>query len=444
MSVEKKVRVRFAPSPTGHLHIGGSRTALFNWLFARHSGGTFILRIEDTDRARSTKEAMAAIVDGLKWLGLDWDEGPYYQSQRREIYREAAEALISRGAAYRAAGTLGTEEAVIYRVHDERILLTDSVYGEIEFDNRLLDDIVLMKSDGTPAYNFACVVDDAAMKISHVIRGEDHLSNTPKQIVLYRALGAEPPEFAHVPLILGPDKTRLSKRHGATALAEHRLGGMLPAAMINYLVLLGWSSGDNQEIFSKGELIERFSLGGISRKSAILDPEKMKWMNGYYIRNSTDEELLEAARPFLERAGLGGDGPKSRLLRAAVGLIKEKVKTLREIPDAIRFFLDDIPSYEEEVVRNHLTRRENLDLLKLLAENLKVLESWDAPSVEACVRGLAADRGVKAAAIIHPARAAVTGRRAGPGLFELMEVMGRERTTARLEETVQRFRGDAR
>lgn len=437
--VEKKVRVRFAPSPTGHLHLGGARTALFNWLYARRTGGTFILRIEDTDRARSTPEAITAIIDGLKWLGLDWDEGPVYQSGRRERYAKAAEELISAGKAYRAEGKLGPQQAVIFRVPDEKVAFDDMVYGRIEFDAGLLDDLVLMKSDGSPAYNFACVIDDADMGISHVIRGEDHISNTPKQLVLYRALGLEPPRLAHVPLILGPDGSRLSKRHGATSLSQYRSEGLLPDALRNYLALLGWSSGDDQELFSKEELVERFSIEGISKKSAIFDPEKLGWMNSCYIRSTSDEELLEEALPFLGRAGFHGIASKKGTLLAAIGLIKERVRSLVEVPGAIDFFISEELSFDGEAVRKHLSSPGSLDIIQRLAGMLQGLESWDAGSIESSVRTLASEMGVKAAAVIHPTRVAVTGRKIGPGLFELMEVLGREKTVLRLKEAADKF-----
>lgn len=441
MQSRKQVRVRFAPSPTGHLHIGGARTALFNWLFARRAGGTYILRIEDTDRARSTQGAISAIIDGLKWLGLDWDDGPVYQSGRRERYAEAAEKLISDGKAYRAEGRLGPHPAVLFRVPDGKIAFTDLVYGRIEFDTGLLEDLVLMKSDGSPAYNFACIIDDADMEISHVIRGEDHISNTPKQLLFYSALEMKPPDFAHVPLILGPDGQRLSKRHGATSLGQFEKEGFLPGALMNFLALLGWSSGDDREIFSKEDLIGHFSIEGISRKSAIFDPDKLRWMNSCYIRSMASEELVEASRPFIERAGFTGFFSKEKTLPAAIGIIKERVKLLSEIPDAISFLLVDELSYDEEAVKKYLAGKESLDMLGRLAEKLEGLEAWGEAHIEECVRSMAGEMGVKAAAIIHPTRVAVTGRKVGPGLFELMDVLGKEKTILRLKETIDKFGG---
>ncbi|MBU1006009.1 MAG: glutamate--tRNA ligase, partial [Candidatus Omnitrophica bacterium] len=312
------IRVRFAPSPTGNLHIGSARTALFNWLYARAQGGKFILRIEDTDKNRSNDIYLKEILSSMEWLGMNWDEGPYFQSERFDIYRSYAEKLLNEGVAYKEG------EAIIFKVNPEKIKIYDIVHGEIEVDNSLIKDVVLMKSDGTPAYNFACVVDDLDMNISHIIRGDDHISNTNKQIVLYKALGGKLPKFAHIPLILAPDKSRLSKRFGAVAISEYREKGYFPEAMVNYLALLGWAPGDNREFMDTEQIIKKFSLKRVNKCGAEFNEDKLRWLNGEHIRNMSLEKFTKAVTDFVK------DGYDAELLKKISALYHSRVKTLVE------------------------------------------------------------------------------------------------------------------
>ncbi len=470
-----RIRVRFAPSPTGYLHVGGARTALFNWLFARKYGGTFILRIEDTDPERSSPEMVEGIIEGLRWLGLDWDEGPYFQSERLALYRERAQELVWSGWAYycfcspeqlaqqrqqaldqkrswRYEGTcrdLSSEEvarriaagqprAIRFRVPREGVTrFVDSVYGEIEVRNESLEDFVLLRSDGYPTYHLSVVVDDADMRISHIIRGADHLSNTPKQVLLYQAFGWELPVFAHVPLILGPDRQRLSKRHGALSVTAYRDMGFLPEAMRNFLALLGWSPGDpNREILRTQELIELFSLEGISRANAVFNFEKALWMNAEHLRAMSAEELFPFVRAELEREGLWREEyarERRDWFLGVLDLLKVRARTLRDFVQSGRpYFSDDFPM-DPEAVRKNLRQDPALkDLLCELADRFERLEPFDVQTTERVLRGLAEERGVKAGLIIQAARTALTGSAVSPGIFDVIVAVGRERTVRRL------------
>ncbi len=422
------VRVRFAPSPTGYLHIGSARTALFNWLYARHTGGRFILRIEDTDTQRSKPEFLDEIVGSLKWLGLDWDEGPIFQSQRFDRYRAAAESLLKAGVAYQDG------PAILYRVTPgETIRFTDAVHGEITVESQTLKDQVLMKSDGTPSYNFCCVVDDANLTITHVLRGDDHISNTPKQLLLYRALGLPPPVFAHIPLILGEDRSRMSKRHGATAIAEYRKAGYLPEALINYIALLGWSPGDDRELLSREEIITTFDLPRIGRTGAMFNVEKLDWMNGEYLKNIPPEVLVGLWMPLLtERGGLP-EGITGAKLEPIIRLFHGRVSTLDDfVTQAGAFFTPEV-AFDPEAVEQRLKVPGAADRLQRFADRLLRLETWDAAAIELACRRLADELGLKAADLIHPARVAVTGRSVGPSLFHSLEVLGQSKTAQRLK-----------
>jgi glutamyl-tRNA synthetase len=477
----RMVRVRFAPSPTGYLHVGGARTALFNWLFARRHGGTFVLRIEDTDVGRSSTDMVEGILDGLRWLGLDWDEGPivggpvgpYFQSERGDRYRAAAQRLVEAGRAYycyctteelkikreaaereggawrydRVCAGLSAAEiaandraakprAVRFRVPGGITRFDDLVHGPIEFDGAHLEDFVLLRSDGHPTYQLSVVSDDVEMRITHVIRGDDHISNTPKQILLYRALDAPVPAFAHVPLILGPDKKRLSKRHGATSVTEYARQGYLPEAMMNFLALLGWSPGaTDQELFSREGLIESFDLGGISGGNAVFNPDKLDWFNQQHILRLAPDELARRVQPLLAAAGLWDDayfGDRHAWFFAVLELLKPRVKKLDELAEVGRFLFVDLPEYDPAAVDKHLRPAGIAERLRAIEEGFAALGTFDPASTESVVRTVADTTGVKAATLIHAVRVAVTGKTASPGLFEVLALVGRERTRARI------------
>ena len=454
------VRVRFAPSPTGHLHVGGARTALFNWLFARHHGGRFILRIEDTDRSRSTDANLDLIVDALRWLELDWDEGPpatgYRQTERFELYRAHAERLVAAGRAYycdcppaqleaeRKAAEARKETFRYSGRCRERGLaagalrlripaagatvVQDLINGPVEFDHRQLDDWILVRTDGTPTYNFCAVVDDVDMRISHVIRGNDHLSNTPKQVLCYEALGYPVPAFAHVSLILGPDRGRLSKRHGATSVQAYREQGILPEAMVNYLVRLGWSHGD-QEIFTRAELVERFDIKGVSASGAVFDQTKLEWLSQEYIKRSDGARLAGLVRPFLAEAGL--TAPDDARLAAMLETLRERAKTLREMVEVGRFYFERPAGYDE-VARAKLFTPAGAERLGMLIKRLQAVEPFTAAALEALYRELVAAMGLKLVDLAQLTRLAVTGRTASPPLFDVLALLGREEVLARL------------
>jgi glutamyl-tRNA synthetase len=461
------VRVRFAPSPTGHLHVGGARTALFNWLHARHHGGTFILRIEDTDRSRSTDENIDFIIDAMAWLGLDWDEGPpspgYRQTERLDIYRDHAARLLHDGRAYYcdcSPETLEAERkaaearketfrysgrcrdrgltagALRLRIPDEGATIVDDlIHGSVTFEHRQLDDWILVRTDGTPTYNFCVVVDDVSMRISHVIRGNDHLSNTPKQILCYEALGYAVPAFAHVSMILGPDKHRLSKRHGATSVQAYREAGLVPGAMVNYLARLGWSHGD-QETFTRDELVRLFDIKDVSSSGAVFDRAKLEWLNQESIKGMDGGRLAILARPFIARAGLAIPLDDDRLARA-METLRERAKTLVELIDVGRFYFERPREYEAKAAAKFLTG-DGAARVSVLAERLTALEAFTAPRIEAVYRALATELGLKLVDLAQLTRLAVTGGTASPPLFDVLEILGRDETLVRLRAAAGR------
>jgi glutamyl-tRNA synthetase len=464
------VRTRFAPSPTGYLHIGGARTALFNYLFARHHGGKFILRIEDTDRERSTPEAIEAILQALNWLQLDWDEGPFYQTQRFSLYREKIQKLLAEGKAYpcvctseeleakrQAAlrekrkpvydGTCRPQEGTIPPLPKEKpytvrfrspqsgtTVVNDVVKGEVAFENRELDDLIIARSDGTPTYNFCVVVDDIDMAITHIIRGDDHLANTPRQILLYRALGYTPPQFAHVPLILGLDKARLSKRHGATSVMTYRDMGYFPEALVNYLARLGWSYGD-QEIFSRDELIEKFSLDAVGKSAGVFNPEKLLWLNFHYLKSRPLSRLADEIIPFIEAKGY--PKPQDReWLTKMIATLRERAKTLVELVDLAHFYLSDDIHIEEKAAKKFLTR-EALEPLQQLVRRVTILQDFNEPAIEQVFTSILQERGLPLGKLAQPVRVALTGSTVSPGIYEIIAVLGKERTLRRLNSAIE-------
>src|SRR5688572_4628030 len=482
-------RVRFAPSPTGYLHVGGARTALFNWLYARRHGGTFILRIEDTDVERSSADMTSGILSSMTWLGLSWDEGPgvggphapYFQAERLDKYRAAAARLAASGHAYycychpeelaakrdaaQAAGSAWTYDRTCHALPPDEIArreaagqprairflvpagvttFTDLVRGRIEFAREHIEDFVVLRSDGYPTYHLSVVVDDVEMEITEVVRGDDHISNTPKQVLLYEALGAPVPEFAHVPLILGPDKKRLSKRHGATSVGEYETQGYLPEAMINFLALLGWSPGGNQEVFSRDELIERFSLDGISGGNAVFNSEKLDWFNQQHIMRLPADEILRRLRPAIEAAGLWRDTfvdeagaaeatPYGMLwIARVINLLKPRARKLSDIVPALVPFVSDQVTYDEAAVNKHLRGDGVTEHLSAWHDVVQALPTLEPAATEAALRKLAEARGIKPGVLIHATRVAVVGQAVSPGLFDVLELVGRDRVTERL------------
>lgn len=473
------VRVRFAPSPTGALHIGGARTALFNWLFARNQGGTFILRIEDTDRARSTQEANRAIFHGLEWLGLDWDEGPniggnygpYYQTERLQIHQQHAEQLVREGKAYycfctpeelekKRKESAARKEAPRYdgkcrKLAESEIkqlvesgkprvvrfllppvgetVVNDLVRGKVVFKNELLDDFVILKSDGFPTYNFACVVDDRLMEITHVIRGDDHLSNTPRQILLYQAFGWELPKFAHIPMILGKDKARMSKRHGATSVIAYSDIGYLPEAMLNYIARLGWAHGDD-EIFSRDELIEKFSLEGVSKSSAVFDTEKLNWLNGKYIRAILPERLVDLCEPLLVEAY--GDHDFEHIKKVVLAFHDRLVLIPDIVPLSKYFFTDDF-EYDKKGVEKHFKSEHGKKILEALKERLAKVDPFTKEKIEPVFKELAKEMNVKLGVVIHPCRLALTGTLQSPPMYDVVEILGKKKAIERIEQAIK-------
>lgn len=487
------IRVRFAPSPTGDLHIGGVRTALFNWLYAKKEKGTFILRIEDTDEARSTDESTQIIINAMKWLKLNWDEGPgnepekyapYYQMKRKElgIYQKYIDILLEKGYAYKCYCTpeevekmreqarlakqppkynghcanltkqqqeeyekQGRTAVIRFKMPKEgKIEFDDIVRGHVTFENALLDDFVLMKANGVPTYNFACVIDDHLMEMSHVIRGDDHISNTPRQIHLFKALGWEPPTFAHLSMILGSDGARLSKRHGHTSVLEYRKEGYLQDALINYLALLGWSTEDSRQLFFGDSLIENFSLDRCNSSPATFDPSKLLWMNGEYIRNKSAEEVYNLFIDWIQWTKQNAliDGWDRDLLKKAISLEHEKIKLLKDIPGLVDFFFKDIV-YDEQAVNKVLlsdTKKESSKVV--LEECLKRLPNqadFSPEALERYARDLAVELGFSNGKVFHPIRVAISGRTQGPSLFHMMEVMGKEEVLKRIQLTTDKF-----
>jgi len=450
------VRVRFAPSPTGFLHVGGARTALFNWLFARQEDGVFLLRIEDTDPERSTEEHVQAILDGMSWLGLDWDGNPHYQSDGFDRHRLQAHELLERGLAYRDYSEPGEEprtegspdepHALRFRVPDGRTAWDDLIHGEMRFDNTEIEDLVILRRDGTPTYNFAVVSDDAEMEITHVIRGDDHLSNTPKQILLYEALGRPVPAFGHVPMILGPDGKRLSKRHGATAVEAYAEDGILPEAMVNFLALLGWSPGDDQEVLTVDELRAGFSLDRVLKKSAVFDHEKLEWLNGQHLARTPAERLEE---PVRERLLVGEGKPLQSALEdegrewllGLIDLLKVRHRTVKEVAEKIRVYLIDPVPLDPDAVAKRWGKDPDraATYLEAVWRRFSTVE-WDPDSLESAMRELSEDLDVGWGKLIHPLRVALVGESASPGIFQTLVYVGRDRALGRMERAIELIR----
>ncbi len=486
--MKKPVRVRFAPSPTGYPHVGNIRTALFNWLFARRYKGSFIVRIEDTDVTRKVEGAEKGILDSLRWLSLDWDEGPdvggdygpYYQSQRLKLYKDVAEKLVKQGDAYycycsperleamraeqvkrkqppgydRHCRELTPEEraqkeaegivpVVRFKVPLEgRTRFKDLIYGDVVFENSLLDDFVLLKSDGYPTYHLANVVDDHAMKISHVIRAEEWVSSTPRHLLLYEKLGLEPPEFVHHPMILGPDRAKLSKRHGSVSILDYRDQGYLSQTMFNFLALIGWSLDDKTEIIPRQALVDNFSLERIGKTGAIFNRDKLDWMNGVYIRSLSPEEFFDAAQPYLMSDIAAGEAfiEDEDYVRKVLPLVQERAKTLLEVVELTKFFFADELEYKaQELIGKKMDAESTVRALKAAQEKLQPLKAFDADSLEALLRPLAPELGLKTGQLFGVLRVAVTGQTAAPPLFETMAVLGKERSLRRIAAALSRL-----
>jgi glutamyl-tRNA synthetase len=421
------VKVRFAPSPTGFLHLGSARTALFNWLYARHNGGKFLLRIEDTDKARSSKKFLDEILEDLKWMGIDWDDEPLHQSQRFEVYREKAEQILAKEKAYKEG------EAIIFKVEKGRTIeVNDMIHGKIAVNSDDIKDQVMIKSDGSPTYNFACVVDDAYMEITHILRGDDHISNTPKQILFYEALELTPPKFGHMPLILGQDGAKLSKRHGGVSVEEYEREGFLPDALANYLILLGWFPGEDREVLSMDEAVKLFDISDMSDVQAKFDIQKLRWLNGEYIMKKTTEELLPLIKDQLLTAGFDMSGVTDDYISKLVDLYKIRIKTLRELGELTDWFFKDDFTMDEEGKRKYLDKEENKDNIRIFADRLDGLEDFSHENIEKICRDIAEERELKAADIIHPTRLAISGKTRGAGLFEVMELLGKEKVIKRM------------
>ncbi len=476
MTESTKIRVRFAPSPTGYLHVGGARTALFNYLFAQHNGGDFLLRIEDTDINRSDKKMTELIFDGLKWLGIVWDGDPVFQSNNTSRHREVCEELLSRGSAYRCFCTQeelnekrkaalsrsgeyrydrkcmnlsgdeikdkiekGVPHVYRFRVVEGETVFNDMIRGNVTVQNSQIDDFIILRSDGTPVYQIAVVVDDHDMRITHVIRGDDHLSNTPKQIMIYKAMGWNVPHFAHVPMILGPDRKRLSKRHGATSIEEYRDAGILPEAFVNFLALLGWSPGDNREIMTIEEIIRMFSLDRVSKNPAVWDEDKLVWINGQHINRMDDRNLLNRIAPLLIENDLIDEDyliKEEDYLLKFVRLLKSRMKRISDFVERGYYFFKDPSGYEEKAVSKYWMRKESCSRLERITESLNRIVNWKEAELEKVIRGAAEQEGVGAGHYIHPLRLAITGFSVSPSIFELMEVLGKDRVIRRLERAV--------
>lgn len=472
------IRVRFAPSPTGALHIGGARTALYNWLFARHFGGQFILRIEDTDRERSTLESNKAIFAGLEWLGLDWDEGPkvggnhgpYFQTERVKIHQDYADQLVKEGKAYycfcsaeelkkKRAEAEERKEAPRYDGHCRKrakeeiaqllaagtpkvirfmlppvgeAIVEDQIRGNVIFKNEFLDDFVIVKSDGFPTYNFACVIDDHLMEITHVIRGDDHLSNTPRQILLYEACGWTPPKFAHIPMILGKDKARLSKRHGATSVIDYSTLGYLPEAMLNYIAKLGWGYKD-QEVFSRQELIELFTLEGVNKSAAVFDLDKLNWLNGQYIRSILPERLFDLCEPLLIETYGTHD---ISYMKKVVTAFHDRLILIPDIVPLSSYFFKDAFEYDPKAVEKHFKHEHSKKILESLKERLAKVEPFTKENIEPVFKQLATELNVKLGVVIHPCRLALSGRTETPPMYDVVAILGQEKVTKRLAKAI--------
>lgn len=460
-----EVRLRFAPSPTGYLHIGGARTALFNWLLARKLGGKFILRIEDTDVARSTQESVDAILQGMEWLGLDWDEGPFYQSDNFPLYKEYVQKLLDQGKAYKCYCTAeelekkreqamadgrkpkydgtcrnldadipGKPFVVRFKAPQEgTTAFDDLVKGRIAFNNEELDDLIIQRTDGTPTYNFTVVIDDVSMRVTTVIRGDDHVNNTPRQILLYEALGSPVPRFAHVPMILGSDKTRLSKRHGATSVMAYRDMGFLPEAMVNYLVRLGWSHGD-EEIFSREELIEKFAIENVGRSAGVFNPDKLLWLNAHYIKSGDPERLAQLLLPFLKERGV--DPSRGPSLPAVVKTLQERARTMLEMADGAIFYYNADFNYEPQAVEKFM-KPETAPLYGALMARLASLSEFTHDPIESQFKALCDEKGIKMGQIGPPVRVALCGGAVSPSIYEVMETLGKDETLARIRRAAE-------
>lgn len=467
--MSENVRVRFAPSPTGFLHIGGARTALFNWLYARQNKGVFILRIEDTDRERSTDEYIDAILQGMKWLGLECDEGPFRQTDRFDIYKNNVEKLLNDGKAYHCycspeeleanrkeamklgralkysgkcrdlnESVPGVKPVIRFKMPQHgSTYVEDMVKGNVVFENEQLDDLIIQRSDGTPTYNLTVVVDDVDMGITHVIRGDDHLNNTPRQVQLYDALGYDVPEFAHLPMILGSDKARLSKRHGATSVMAYYDMGYLPEALINYLVRLGWSYGD-QEVFSKEDLIKYFTFENVGKAASVFNPEKLLWLNQQYIINSSSESLAELVIPFLVKDGIISEGRQLDMpwLAKAVGTLKERSKTLLELAASLRYYIAEEVMFDEKAKKKFLNENSR-DLLAELKDGLAAMENFSEEEIEKLFKAIVDKHEVKLGKLAQPVRVALTGGTQSPGIFEVIDVIGKDNTLKRLNKAVE-------
>lgn len=485
------IRVRFAPSPTGLLHIGGVRTALFNYLFAKNKGGTFVLRIEDTDEERSTPESVKAIFDGMEWTGLVWDEGPcrngsekgaygpYCQSARADagLYKKYAQQLLDEGKAYKCYCTpeeldamrkdlqaqklpprydgrckcLSKEQQDKYEAEGRKYVIrfnmpkegdtqwNDLIRGPVSFANKDLYDLVIQKASGYPTYNFAVVVDDHLMEMSHIIRGDDHISNTPAQIQMYKALGWAPPEFAHLSMIHGPDGTKLSKRHGASSVTEYQKEGYLAPAVINYLALLGWSTPDSQQIFAPGELEKKFDIKGAQKSPAVFDPVKLEWMNSEYIRMTPVAGLTDLAMPFIKEAGVDVSGVSRDKLEQIIELEHDKYRKLTEVPGLIKFFFDKEVQFDQAAVKKVFSKPESKRALEIMIDTYSNLADFTEHNLEAATRQSAADNGLKTGAVFHPVRVAVSGLTHGPTLFKMLELMGKETVVERMKAALKYF-----
>lgn len=467
--MKETVRVRFAPSPTGYLHIGGARTAIYNWLYARHNKGVFVLRIEDTDRTRSTDEYIEAIIDGMKWLGLDWDEGPYRQTDRLDIYKSNIKKLLDEDKAYycycspdeleqkrQAAIRAGETSKYDGRCRERKepvagvnpvirfkmpkagaTVIEDSIIGNVTYENSMFDDFIILRSDESPTYNFVVVVDDMDMNITHIIRGDDHLNNTPKQIHIYRALGYKVPHFAHLPMILGSDKARLSKRHGATSVQAYREMGYLPEALLNYLVRLGWSYGD-QEIFSKDELVEKFTLKNAGKAASVFNPEKLHWINSQYIINTSSKQLTELVMPFLENEHIiSKEEPLDReWLERAVETLRKRSKTLIELAKSLSYYIAEEVEYDERAKEKFLDKK-SLPYLKDLKETLSALSDFTKEELEKVFVLIIEKHHIKLKHLAQPVRVAMTGDTKSPGIFELLEIIGKEKALKRLDLAIR-------
>lgn len=480
-----EVRVRFAPSPTGYLHIGGARTALFNWLFARKMGGKLILRIEDTDVARLKEDSVSQILTSLKWLGINWDEGPevggdygpYYQSERFDIYRKYCQQLVDEGKAYycfctpeeleaqrekqrqakqpfryartcrdltpeevKARIDAGASYSVRLKIPAEgSVVVHDLIHGDVTFNMDQYDDFVIMKSNGIPTYNFAVVIDDHLMGMTHVMRAEEHLPNTPKQLLVYQAFGWEPPKFGHMSMILAPDRSKLSKRHGATSVEEFRSQGFVAEAIVNYLTLLGWGPGDEREIFSLQDTVELFELEQMSKKAAIYDTKKLTWMNGQYLSELPLEKILPEVKPFFVKDGYVDEAwfaENEEYFAKLVDTVRVRVKTLQEIADASDYFFKDVESYDEKGVAKHF-KPETVALLEECIAAVEADDVYSLETTEAAYNKIAADNNLALGKVIHPTRLALTGRTVSPGMFDVMVLLGKEKTLARLHKAVE-------